>query len=182
KAYEDVLLSQVAAYYDPESKTFYVVRAELPAETMRPTVIHELAHALQDQRYGLAGRIEALRRSGNEDEENAFRFLAEGEATYVMTLGVLRDAGLDAAKNEAAVDAAVEAGAGLDREALAAQIETMTAVLDPGSAASMKSVLTYPDYLFRLLRDPYYLGQRAVHRAFRRGGWAAVDDPWKHPP
>lgn len=182
KAYSEILLSQVAAYYNPESKTFYVVRADLPAETMRPTVVHELAHALQDQRFGLEARMEALRKSGNEDEENAFRFLAEGEATYVMTLGALRDLSIDPEANKASVDTAVEATALLGREAIAAQIEALAGTLDAESLASMKAVLSYPDYLFRLLLDPYYVGQSVVHRAYRRGGWAAVNALWKNPP
>jgi hypothetical protein len=47
KAYGDILLSQVAAYYNPERKTFYVVRSDLPPEAMRPTVVHDDARLNQ---------------------------------------------------------------------------------------------------------------------------------------
>ena len=57
---------------------------------MEPTVVHELTHALQDQTFGLESRMKGLRAASNEDVENAFRFLVEGEATYVMMLAALR--------------------------------------------------------------------------------------------
>ena len=42
KAFSDLLITQVAAYYDPYRRTFYVVRPDIPEDLLRPTVIHEL--------------------------------------------------------------------------------------------------------------------------------------------
>src|SRR5207248_2630345 len=47
---------QVAGYYDPETKTFYVVQGT-SRETLRPVLAHELVHALQDQHVNLDSLI-----------------------------------------------------------------------------------------------------------------------------
>jgi hypothetical protein len=182
KAYEDILLGQVAAYYNPLTGTFYIVQKDLPPEVLKPTVLHELAHALQDQQFALEKRMDALRGLANEDAENAFRFLAEGEATYVMTLGTLRDAGIDPDKQPDMVDKAVGMTAGLGREEVVSQVKELASMLDPELAGTVDALGSVPEYLFRTLLAPYSIGQRAVHLAYRRGGWAAVNDLWKNPP
>ena len=182
QAYEDILLGQVAAYYNPLTGTFYIVQKDLPPEVLKPTVLHELAHALQDQRFALEKRMDALRGVTNEDAENAFRFLAEGEATYVMTLGTLRDAGIAPDRQPDMVDRAVGMTAGLGREAVVSQMKELASMLDPELAGTVDELGSVPEYLFRTLLAPYSIGQRAVHLAYRRGGWAAVNDLWKNPP
>src|SRR6185436_13962118 len=47
-----VLLEQVAGYYDPVAREFYLADW-LEVETQKPVMAHELTHALQDQHFDL---------------------------------------------------------------------------------------------------------------------------------
>ena len=87
----DLYQSQVLAFYDPLDHVYYSIR-EMPkgmegtgldADTMRDmVVIHELTHALQDQRFGAGAREATLTK--DSDGELAFHSQLEGEATLVM--------------------------------------------------------------------------------------------------
>jgi hypothetical protein len=84
---------QIVGYYDVE-QSHLVVRddvmrafsgergvAGVDLAEARVVLVHELVHALQDQRLGLAATIDAARDS---DADNAFRALIEGDATLAM--------------------------------------------------------------------------------------------------
>jgi hypothetical protein len=71
---------QVAGYYDPETKTFYVVEGT-PRETLKPVLAHELVHALQDQHVNLDSLISNNR---DNDRQAAAQAAIEGQATVVM--------------------------------------------------------------------------------------------------
>src|SRR5207253_8954415 len=71
---------QVAGYYDPETKTFYVVQGT-SRETLRPVLAHELVHALQDQHVNLDSLISNNR---DNDRQSAAQAAIEGQATVVM--------------------------------------------------------------------------------------------------
>src|SRR5438105_7970679 len=71
----DLYQSQVLAFYDPRSHTYFAVR-ELPAavaglgdaEMLRQQVVmHEMMHALKDQRFDASRRDEALQNDVNAD-------------------------------------------------------------------------------------------------------------------
>jgi len=75
-----VLAQQVVGYYDPRSKTLYVVEGadSAAAET---TLRHELVHALQDQHVN----VDSLQRvPGQNDATTAIHAALEGEATFVQ--------------------------------------------------------------------------------------------------
>lgn len=182
RAYTNLMAAQVAAYYDPFRKTFFIVHPDLPEILLEPTIVHELTHALQDQTFGLESRMKSLRAADNEDLENAFRFLAEGEATYVMVLATMHDREIDPDKGDEKLDGMIEAMSGTGREALVEQLGAMKDVLGDDAAAELASMLSSPDYLYRVLFDPYFGGQRAVHKVRRAGGWAAVNELWRNPP
>src|SRR5262249_5493655 len=129
KAYTNMMSAQVAAYYDPVKKTFFVVHPDLPEMLLEPTIVHELTHALQDQNFGIESRLKALQAANNEDVENAFRFLVEGEATYVMVLSAMRDQGTDPDKSAETLDTMIDGMSGTGRDVIAAQLETMKDVL-----------------------------------------------------
>ena len=182
KSYTDMMSDQVAAYYDPFRKTFFVVHPDLPEMLLEPTIVHELTHALQDQSFGLESRMKALRGAGNEDVENAFRFLAEGEATYVMVLAALREQEIDVDKGGETLDGLIDGMSATGRDALAEQLGAMKGILGDKEATDLSSLLSSPDYLFRVLYDPYFAGQAALHKVRRAGGWAAVNELWRNPP
>lgn len=86
-----VLGEQIVGYYDPE-RSLMVVRDEVADELARGVrsrefgeaemvIVHELVHALQDQRLGLGEHYEEER---SIDGENAFASLVEGDATLAM--------------------------------------------------------------------------------------------------
>ena len=78
----ELYLEQVVGYYDPARDTLYV-RTEVPSGQLRPVLVHEMVHALQDQHQDLDSLMEA--REGENDRATAARAALEGHATFVMT-------------------------------------------------------------------------------------------------
>jgi hypothetical protein len=76
----DLYTEQVAGYYDPKTDAFYMVEGT-PRDLLRPTLAHELVHALQDQHANLDSLIS--RKRGN-DRQTAAQAAIEGHATLVM--------------------------------------------------------------------------------------------------
>jgi hypothetical protein len=76
----DLYTEQVLGYYDPGSETLYVVEGQ-GTDALRPTLAHELVHALQDQHVDLDSLISAKR--GN-DRQIAAHAAMEGHAMIVM--------------------------------------------------------------------------------------------------
>jgi hypothetical protein len=76
----DLYTEQVAGYYDPKTDAFYMVEGT-PRDLLRPTLAHELVHALQDQHANLDSL--ASRKRGN-DRQTAAQAAIEGHATLVM--------------------------------------------------------------------------------------------------
>lgn len=76
----DLYTEQVAGYYDPKTDAFYMVEGT-PRDLLRPTLAHELVHALQDQHANLDSLIS--RKHGN-DRQTAAQAAIEGHATLVM--------------------------------------------------------------------------------------------------
>ena len=76
-----LLREQVAGYYEPKTKEFYLA-AWLPVSDQKRVIAHELVHALQDQHFDLR-RFENWPK-GDSDAELAAHALVEGEATLVM--------------------------------------------------------------------------------------------------
>lgn len=76
----DLYQEQVAGYYDPLARTFYVISGT-KLGMLRPVLAHELVHALQDQHSNLDSLIS--RKRGN-DRQSAAQAAIEGHATLVM--------------------------------------------------------------------------------------------------
>ena len=73
-----LLDEQVAGYYDPKTKTLYIMKDLAPA-LVNITITHELVHALQDQNFPLDS-LERIRSSN--DRRTAAQAIAEGQATW----------------------------------------------------------------------------------------------------
>lgn len=71
---------QIVGYYDPDARTLYVVEG-VQRDALRPVLVHELVHALQDQHTNLDSLIAKER--GN-DRQLAAQAAIEGHATLVM--------------------------------------------------------------------------------------------------
>lgn len=164
----DLYESQVLAFYDPLTHTYFAVR-QLPesiaglADTSvleESVVMHELVHALQDQRFQAAERDRALLR--DTDGELAYHALLEGEASLVMLQYLLVKNGQsfdDAVKNDLLIGAMTSA------------------------VAADKSVdAAAPRYFVESLKFPYLDGLKLVIEGYRRGGWKAIDRMHANPP
>lgn len=75
-----VYLEQVAGFYDPDSTALFVLDDQ-SAEVLRPIVLHELVHAVQDQSVHLDSLTSPA--LGN-DRRTAAQSAIEGHATLVM--------------------------------------------------------------------------------------------------
>lgn len=76
----DLYTEQVLGYYDPESRTLYVIEGA-DAASLQPVLAHELVHALQDQHANLDSLV--ARERGN-DRQTAAHAAMEGHAMLVM--------------------------------------------------------------------------------------------------
>ena len=79
EAFERTLAGGTAAFYDIESQRILVRGTDLNAST-RATVVHELTHALQDQRFDLAPIVSD---EASEGEDAGLRALVEADAERI---------------------------------------------------------------------------------------------------
>lgn len=164
----DLYDAQVLAFYDPISHTYFAIRGmpaalkDTPgAEALQQSVvIHELTHAMQDQRFGASTRDRQLQ--SDVDAELAYHSLLEGEASLVMLDWLLEKSGQS-------IDAVVKNDAVLGLMTSAAANEK---TIDSGT----------PTYFVESLKFPYLEGLKLVVEAYRRGGWKAIDRMHANPP
>jgi hypothetical protein len=145
------LAGEVGGYYVPRTGTLALVRGTgLGGLFEEVALAHELTHALEDQRFGIASRGASgfLR-----DRATAEGALHEGTATVVMVDYLLLTRG-------GADDVPAE---------LRAQVlEEIEGVALPASSG-------LPRYLREGLVFPYVYGAALVNRIESESGWAAVD-------
>ena len=162
--------SQVLAFYDPHSHTYYSIRQmpNLPESArladpklLEETVmVHELTHALQDQLFGLGAKEKVLMR--DTDANLAYHAVLEGEAVLVMVAHMLNKSGV-------ALDEVIKDDAMLGMITSSVQADQM---IDPAT----------PRYFAEMLKFPYLDGVKFVLAAYRRGGWAELDKVHANPP
>ena len=158
--------AQVLAFYDPTTHTYFAIR-QLPAALAgvsdstalrKSVVLHELTHALQDQRFDATARDKALQH--DTDGELAYHALLEGEATLVMLDYLLEKSGQS-------FDEAVKSDL----------------LMGMGAMAADQSVAPdAPRYFVESLKFPYIDGLKLVVMAYRRGGWKELDRLHANPP
>jgi hypothetical protein len=161
--------SQVLAFYDPLTHTYFAID-KLPSaaegiadsDMLRESVvIHELTHALQDQRFQAGARDLALQK--DTDGGLALHALLEGEATLVMLDYVLD-----------------RAGQKLDD--VLANPEVLSMLTSSLGAADKTIDSSTPRYFAESLKFPYSEGLKLVIDGYRRGGWKMVDRMDQNPP
>lgn len=84
----DLLKSQVGGYYDPKTKSFYMIDSFKQGAMADIILAHELTHALDDQVYDLQKMMSVAK--DNADYEFAVRTVAEGSATSLMNLFAMK--------------------------------------------------------------------------------------------
>jgi len=150
--YLDMLGSQIAGFYDPETKELFVVSrsgAIGPAE--RVTYAHEFTHALQDQHFGLEGiDVDAV---GQGDRSLGRLSLVEGDATLLMTRWLVE-------------------------HLTPAELQELLEV-DPEDQAQLDAL---PAILRETLLFPYQQGAVFANGIWMAGGWKAVDRAYERLP
>lgn len=165
-----VLGEQVIGYYDPETGRL-VIREDVMAgltgklgseqtQEARLVLVHELVHALQDQRLGLGKSYEVERTA---DADNAFRAVVEGDATLAMLAHALRQQGIP-------LSAATEG------------IQQMGDYLDLNALVRGEKLDDAPAILRVTLVAPYLRGLQFIAAVQARGGWAAVNNAHRRVP
>ena len=167
-----LLGEQVAAYYDPKSKSVNLLDW-VPPDTQKPVLAHELTHALQDQKIGL----EQWERAGGskddkplpdqqeyvvEEAQAARQCVAEGQAMIVLLNYTLEPMGKDVVSAPEIFDA-MRAGMADDKDS-------------PVFAAA-------PMFLRESLMMPYTFGTDFVRAVLsKKGKDAAYGGMLENPP
>jgi len=153
--YLELLASQVAGFYDPETKELFVVsRSGQINGADKITFAHEYGHALQDANFDIFKAPEELR--DQTDRAIARAALYEGDATLLMLLWAQ--------------------GGNLTPEEIQ---EYIAAGSDPASLAILERM---PAILVQGLLFPYETGVTWVLPVQTDGGWAGVDALYGRPP
>lgn len=154
----ELLTDQVAGFYDPERKRLNIA-SWLPLVLQKPTLVHEICHALQDQHFDLRMLIKPARDQG--DRQLAHAALVEGDCTGTMLEYVL-------------------APSGLDLSHVTGEIESLlgSVLLGSGSDAFRRA----PMFLRETLTFPYLYGLRFVQKVRAARGWRAVSELLRRPP
>ena len=164
--YKMLLKDQVRGLYDPETKSYLVVKGGSSAGIERLLMnmysfaglqfenvltVHELDHAIQDQHFNLKKLQKSV--EGNWDKELALQSLVEGDASSVMTDYLFEQMGQPRPRKT--------------------EMPPVT-----GSPA----VDSAPTYFRDGLIVPYMQGQAFVDFLREWGGWQSVDDAYRKLP
>jgi hypothetical protein len=159
KAFKDAYGGGTLAYYSFDDKRISV-RGETVTPAVRPTLVHELTHALQDQHFDIGDRMQVLAKASDKGPSTSaasvLEAINEGDAERVATLyrGTLSPR---------------------ERTALAASEKAQAREADTRMKGIPKVVLT-------MISSPYALGQGLVEAVAADGGNARVDKLFHDPP
>jgi hypothetical protein len=180
-----VYSEEIAAFYDPKTKTMHLIKEAPVVETKKPgfleslfggkkkgfdkdenkTVIaHELTHALADQNYDLDKMQKLV--EADDDQSLALSSLIEGEATLAMMGAQMDDW-------DGSQIGAIPA-ADLDR--------TFSLMMPFMSMAGGASLREAPVILSESLIFPYFRGMVFCAKLTNQGGWKALNDAYANPP
>jgi hypothetical protein len=165
-----VLGEQVIGYYDPDTGRL-VIREDVmngltgalgteQTQEARLVLVHELVHALQDQRLGLG---ESYQKERTSDADNAFRAVVEGDATLAMLAHALRQQGIPLS-------------------AATGGIQQIGSHLDLNTLVRGEKLDDAPAILRVTLVAPYLRGLQFIAAVQGRGGWPAVNNAHRRPP
>lgn len=154
--YIDLYSEGILGFYDTDiGKLFIITDRDHFGAVERTTFAHEYMHAIQDQVYGL--KALGLSEAGwEEDSEKsaAAQALVEGEATLLEEIWQEGHFTTDDWNDY-----------------------YENAYADPDSAYYRAPAFLQKDFYF-----PYSQGYDFVRRLYDRGGWAAINEAYRHPP
>lgn len=175
--------SQAAAYYDPKESAFHVLLGDIPLGMLAPIYAHELYHGLQDQYWDLdAYVLDGLADGLDDDAMLARQAVVEGEATYVMTLWMLREMTGEIPRGFA-LELAVQMQSQLDSAALRelAVGGVVPGMLPEGLEASVAAMEQIPQFMMETLLGVYLKGMGFVHQVVKQG-WERGESMYTDPP
>ncbi|RMD98499.1 MAG: hypothetical protein D6812_13300 [Deltaproteobacteria bacterium] len=152
EVYLDLLTEQVAGFYDPKVKTFFLADWIDPA-MQEPIIAHELTHALQDQHFDLEKRI--VRNRENDDRTLARMAVVEGEGVAVMFDFLLTPVGMHFAA-----------------------LPNLTPLIEQQmglAETTFQELGRAPRIVREELLFPYTAGAGFVQAALQRGSWKRID-------
>jgi hypothetical protein len=175
----EAMSSQALAHYDPATDAFYVLKTAMPASEIDAAVLHELHHALQDQRHDLGTTMKPFESPDFTDEDQvlAFRCLVEGEAFYLQLRFALEQQGM-----AAMLEQVLQLYSQSPRRELEEMERGQLAMAgDEGKAAAdaLEARAKLPGYLYNQIVSPYFKGGLAVKGYHARGGWKTIDGLFK---
>src|ERR1051325_7647723 len=157
-----LLREQVAGYYEPKTKEFYLA-AWLPLGEQKKVMAHELVHALQDQHFALR-RFEKWPK-GDSDTELAIHALIEGEATLVMIQYDMEEGGLK----------------GIDIGRLPSLTEKLLKA-DPDNDPNYPVLSAAPRVLRENLQFSYVYGVGFAQAVYKNSSWRGLDAAYRELP
>ena len=179
-----VMTSQVAAYYDPDKKAFFVLVQGMAEAGMGAVYSHELYHGLQDQYFDLdAYMLDKQReRSLDDDELLARQAVVEGEATYVMALWEFKHT-LGSVPARPVMKEVVRLQANVDAATLrkALELPSAAALLGGEFANALAAIDDIPDFILDTMMSAYLKGMSFVFEV-HGGGWSEVEKLYREAP
>jgi hypothetical protein len=178
----ELLTEQIAGFYDPKAKELFIMKG-LPQSLQRPTMAHELFHAIQDQHFDLQSIQGPFNGKENSDFALARSALIEGDATLVM---------LDFSLYESKTLPDPNATSMADMKLLAAMVTSMS-MDDIGAMEQMlggdkqeadepSAIEAAPLFIRESLMFPYLAGLRFAVAARAGRTWKDLDAVYADPP
>ncbi len=186
KKFIDFYSTQAGSYYDPRTKTIKELKGDLPEKARLFVYLHELVHAYQDHRYNLGSLQRHLNQPHNLDARLNFNFLVEGHANLVA-LAALSRTRLDdktTLRNSSLVRI-VKLMSNLlkmDFRSLLSYVEEKTLEANQISGQALTQLKELPPFIFRMMLDPYILGQKIWLERAAEKGWFAAESWLENPP
>lgn len=169
KLLDDLLMEQVAGFYDPYTTQLYVADW-LDGSLQQPAMAHEIEHALQDQHFNLKSFATPLKEDG--DRQLARSALVEGDGTAVMLEFVAQSLNIDVAHLPDAL------------EAIAGQFNANQLQVGSGAGAGPGNdrLVQAPRFLRETLTFPYFSGMKFVLATRKGHPWSRINEVFRNPP
>jgi hypothetical protein len=181
-----VMSSQVAAYYDPKARTFYVLMQNMPEQMMNIMYSHELYHGLQDQYFGLEKYLPTTPEGGsamNSDQTTARQAVVEGEASYIMNMYMVKQMTHQEPTRELMAPA-VSMQAQMDMESIKAvmKLPEVAELTGESLGDAMAASESIPSFIMESMIGVYMKGLGFVF-AVQEQGWSEVEKLYaEYPP
>lgn len=161
---ESHLEQDIGGFYIEGLEKLYIVFNNSPLEIEEYVIVHELTHALQDQRHDLTAYSRGAK---TLDEAVARSYIIEGEANYVMNIFDIC--------NYADIDFRYIQQSFLDTIFPPYTIRAYRDLLDEFNALE-------PAYITLSSTHKYYHGMFIVNSGIKHGGWQEFDSWFLNPP